>query len=133
MGQTNSSSSFPSIGKLPLTADVMKYFMYRRNLPDFKLGSPSSVFCPLKTGTQDAKCWEPGGCCSDSQSGRAKCVVAKVKVDGSWHESGFAIIKDQNITRKILKLFDKHRSLVKNKSKESSAEEMRRSAFKEEM
>ena len=51
------ASTFPSVGKLPLTQDVMKYFKYRRNLPEFKFSSASSAACcPLKTGTQDAMC-----------------------------------------------------------------------------
>ena len=127
-----SESSLPSNGKLPLTSDVMKYFFYRRNLPEFKSRPPSSaVCCPLKTKSQDASCFELGGCCSEGQGEGTKCVVAKVKC--SWLMSGLPVIKDQNITRKILKIFERHRTLVKSKSKLTKCEDQKREAFKEEM
>ena len=47
-GQGN--PEFPSAGKLPLAADVMRYLLYRKQLPEFKISSTAAV----KTGTQDA-------------------------------------------------------------------------------
>ena len=99
--------TFPSVGKLPLAGDVMRYMMYRKNLPDFKSSSPSSVICcPLKTNSQDAKCMESGGCCDPSQSSSSKCLVAKVKFDGFWIESGLPVVKDQSILRKVIKIYE---------------------------
>ena len=44
-------------GKLPLTKDVMKYFLYRKNMPEFKFKPVNlAICCPLKSGTQYSKC-----------------------------------------------------------------------------
>ena len=51
----------------------------------------------------------------------------------SWLMSGLPVIKDQNITRKILKIFERHRTLVKSKPKQTKCEDQKREAFKEEM
>ena len=76
--------------------------MYRKFLPELKLGSPASaVCCPLRTGTKDAQCQDPGGCSSS-----VKCVVYKVKTEGHWLESGLPIVSDHAIKQKILKLVE---------------------------
>ena len=131
-GQGN--SSFPSAGKLPLTGDVMRYLVYRKQLPEFKTSSPSAVICcPLKTGTQDASCLDPGGCSDPASGGGSKCVVAKVKSDGHWAESGLSVIKDQNILRKILKIYETKQKLAKHKSRQLPSEDAKRLEFKNEM
>ena len=128
-GQGN--PEFPSAGKLPLAADVMRYLLYRKQLPEFKISSTAAVICcPLKTGTQDARCLDPGGCCDPDQGAVSKCVVAKLKYDGHWAESGLPVIKDQNILGKVLNIHDTKQKLTKNKSRQSSAEEVKRNEFK---
>ena len=131
-GQGN--PDFPSAGKLPLAVDVMRYLLYRKQLPEFKVSSTAAVICcPLKTGTKDASCLDPGGCCDPEQGAVSKCVVAKVKYDGHRAESGLPVIKDQNILGKVLKIYDTKQKLTKNKSRQSSTEDSKRIKFKVEM
>ena len=109
-GQGN--PDFPSAGKLPLAVDVMRYLLYRKQLSEFKISSTAAVICcPLKTGTKDASCLDPGGCCDPEQGAVSKCVVAKVKYDGHRAESGLPVIKDQNILGKVLKIYDTKQKL----------------------
>ena len=124
----HSESSITSYGKLPLTINILRYFMYRRSLPMFKLSSPSAVICcPLRTGTREAKCLEPGGCYTDEG---VKCVVAKMKTEGYWLESGLPITSDQTITNKVLKILDTQRAVTKHKNITSCSAELKRNNFK---
>ena len=50
-------------GKLPRTRDVMKYFCFRKNLPEFKFKPVASAMCcPFKSGSNDANCEENPMC-----------------------------------------------------------------------
>jgi hypothetical protein len=115
-------------GKLPLTCDVMKYFMHRKNLAEFKFRPVDSVICcPFKSGTVIANCEENPNCKESSE-----CVVNKVKTDGNWLLSGIPIIADLAIIKKLRKLNDEHRALVKNKKKPNS-DLLKREEFSEKL
>ena len=94
-------------GKLPLTKDVLRYFFYRKNLPENKFKPVGqSICCPLLTGSRAASCE------TDCQ-----CVVWKVKTAGNWIASGIPIISDHAIINKIKSLNNEFFVLNKNKKK----------------
>ena len=121
-------SNFPSSKHLPLTGDVMKYTLYRKNLPEFKHKAPDQAFCcPLQHGTLFASCCELNGCCCiDPSSIQNKCVVAKVKYDGVWLKSGLPFISDYSIKKKVLKIFDEYKALCKHKSRSTAKEKQKK-------
>ena len=44
-------------GKLPCTREVLQYFFYRKNTPNFKYKPVSgAICCPLKIGTTSSSC-----------------------------------------------------------------------------
>ena len=80
-------------GKLPLTRDVLKYFFFRKNLPENKFGPVGqSICCPLLRCKKVASCESQPDC---------QCVVRKIKTDGNWISSGIPIISDHAISNKI--------------------------------
>ena len=91
----------------------MKYFLYRKNLPEFKYKSVyQAICCPLESGTNYSNCNESFQC-----SGSIQCIVKKVKEEGNWISSGIPIMSDLSISKKLKKLYDEHRALNKNKNK----------------
>ena len=102
-------------GKLPLTKDVMKYFLFRKGLPEFKFKSVElAINCPLKSGSIQSNCKENPKCLG------SQCVVSKVKEEGNWIRAGLPIMSDLSISIKLKKLYEEHRALTKNKNKPNS-------------
>ena len=115
-------------GKLPLTKDVMKYFFYRKNMPEFKFKPVNlAICCPLKSGTQYSKCSDASQC-----NGSTQCIVKKVKEEGNWICSGIPMMSDISISSKIKKLYEEHRALNKNKNKPNS-DLLKREEFSEKL
>ena len=111
-------------GKLPCTREVLQYFFYRKNTPNFKYKPVSgAICCPLKTGTISSSCGDNPHCSPSSE-----CVVWKLKHEGRWIESGIPIMSDLAITRKIIKLNEEYKKLDKNKAKPNS-DKLKREAF----
>ena len=70
--------------------------------------------CPIKSGTREAGCDDPGGCSHpDSIGTRETCVLAAFKEDGSWLMSGAPLITHQGIRSKMLTLQRKWKNLKK--------------------
>ena len=117
VGQEENNLGSESIsGKLPKTADVLRYFFYRKNLPQFKFKPVNNVICcPMKSGLKVANCEGNPDCEVNSE-----CVVRKVKVDGNWEASGLPIIDDYAISLKIKKLNEQFKNIDKNKKKPNS-------------
>ena len=85
-------------GKLPDTRDVLKYFFYRKKLPDFKFKPVgSAICCRFKSGTGFTNCEDNPKCreCSECVG----CVVRKVKVEGNWQIAGISIISELSSLR----------------------------------
>ena len=115
-------------GKLPLTKDVMKYFLYRKNMPEYKFKPVDlAICCPLKSGTKVSKCNDSPNCNSST-----KCVVRKVKEEGNWICSGIPIMSDFGISSKLKKLYEEHRAISKNKKKPLS-DLIKREEFSEKL
>ena len=96
-------------GKLPRTRFAMQYMLFRKILPQFKVKPVSTVICcPLMTWSTNSYCATNPDCTYLTQ-----CVVFKVKDEGRWLESGTPIIKDLAISKKLVKLNEEFRNLVK--------------------
>ena len=93
----------------------MKYFCFRKNLPEFKFKPVASAMCcPFKSGSNDANCEENPMCKEYA------CVVSRVKTEGNWIRAGIPVLKDLAILCKVKKLQEEHRALFKNKMKPNS-------------
>ena len=114
-------------GKLPITKDVMKYFLFRKGLPEFKFKSVElAINCPLKSCSIQSNCKENPKCLG------SQCVVSKVKEEGNWIRAGLPIMSDLSISIKLKKLYEEHRALSKNKNKPNS-DIVKREKFSEKM
>ena len=122
-------SQISSSGKLPVKGDVQRYLKGRITRNKRGVKPETLICCPLNSQTKVA-------CCDDLDRGCQKsgdrCVVAELKQD-SWLKSGYAIKDDHEITKMILRDYEKLKILVKHKSKTSQVAEEERKSFKLEM
>ena len=134
IGQSSDDITGSGQGKLPLTQDVMKYLLHIKNLPE-NIRNPvkNVIICPLKKGKKDSICSEGLGCCLDDSETKNKCVIAKLKNEGHWTESGLPIITDYAIYLKVEKLFKEYQSLLKNKSRQTPVEIQKRDLYREKL
>ena len=114
--------------KLLLTKDMMRYFMYRKNLPQFRGWTLASIVCcPLSTGTNTAKCQTQD---ATECVGGGLCVVAGVKGEGNGLNSGIPLMSDLSIRDKIMKINKVYRDkIMKHKSKNSTVAKAERDKF----
>ena len=122
-------SQISSSGKLPVKGDVQRYLKGRITRNKRGVKPETLICCPLNSQTKVA-------CCDDLDRGCQKsgdrCVVAELKQD-SWLKSGYAIKDDHEITKMILRDYEKLKILVKHKSKTSQVAEEERKSFRLEM
>ena len=112
-------------GKLPVLRTVLQYLKFLQTVPGNQNKPVKTLICcPLITNLKVADCAGSKGCDSSGY----ECVVSALTK--SWKKSGIPTISDYAISIKILKNFEKWKTLVRNKNKSSPVELAKRESYK---